>query len=691
MDESHHYRASAGVRAINELNPVLGLELTATPQIEQGARSTPFKNVIYSYPLASALADGYVKEPAVATRENFDADNYTEEQLECLKLEDGVRIHESAKVELEVYARQHDRPIVKPFMLVVAQDTKHANDIVSAIQNDAFFEGRYKDRVITVHSKQRGEEADETVARLLAVEDPNEPIEIVVHVNKLKEGWDVTNLYTIVPLRAGRSRTLVEQSIGRGLRLPYGQRVGVPAVDRLTIVAHDMFQTIIDEANNPDSIIRTGVVIGRDIPLEGKKTVTVQPEMVEQICAALNEDDEQAEVLFPSEADRRVAEVILEVVKKYEYLPRSVDLKSEKFQAEIIREVTEIYTPAQASLEGMEEAPDISAIVAKTTAIYIERTIDIPRIIIVPKGEVSCGYRDFELDIDSIRLQPVDDDILIEHLRTHQRERLSYGSGIVAEERLENYLVRNLIDFDDISYDDHATLLYKLAGQLVTHLRSYLPDADAVSNVLQYHQQQLAELIHVQMQDHYWEKAADYEAQVSKGFMTLRPGSFSIPSNENIRLFRDPVEYRQNIRGMLFNGFNRCLYPTQRFHSDSERRFAILLEDEQDDLKWFKPAEGHFRIYVSQKYSEYEPDFVVETATAKYLCEPKAANAMQDDDVQAKARAAYEWCRHATKHEQQHGGKPWAYLLIPHDTIKSAMTLQGMVAAYTWEPLRSSV
>ncbi len=314
MDESHRYRASAGVRAINELNPVLGLELTATPQIEQGTKSTPFKNVIYSYPLASALADGYVKEPAVATRENFDADNYTEEQLEELKLKDGVRIHESAKVELEVFARQHDRPIVKPFMLVVAQDTQHANDIVSAIQNDAFFEGRYKDRVITVHSKQRGEEADETVARLLAVEDPNEPTEIVVHVNKLKEGWDVTNLYTIVPLRAGRSRTLVEQSIGRGLRLPYGERVGVPAVDRLTIVAHDMFQAIIDEANNPDSIIRTGVVIGRDIPLEGKKTVTVQPEMVEQICAALNEDDDEP-ADFPTEAERQVATATLEVIK----------------------------------------------------------------------------------------------------------------------------------------------------------------------------------------------------------------------------------------------------------------------------------------------------------------------------------------------------------------------------------------
>ena len=45
-------------------------------------------------------------------------------------------------------------------------------------------------------------------------------------MNKLKEGWDVTNLYTIVPLRASASDILTEQTLGRGLRLPYGKRTG---------------------------------------------------------------------------------------------------------------------------------------------------------------------------------------------------------------------------------------------------------------------------------------------------------------------------------------------------------------------------------------------------------------------------------------------------------------------------------
>ena len=88
--------------------------------------------------------------------------------------------------------------------------------------------------------------------------------EIVVHVNMLKEGWDVTNLYTIIPLRAANSQILTEQTIGRGLRLPYGERTGVDKVDKLTIIAHDRFQAIVDAANDPNSIIRKENIIEID-------------------------------------------------------------------------------------------------------------------------------------------------------------------------------------------------------------------------------------------------------------------------------------------------------------------------------------------------------------------------------------------------------------------------------------------
>ena len=68
MDAAHRYRADSSLQTIEDLKPVLGLELTATPQIESGKSPRRFKNVIFDYPLANAMHDGYVKEPAVVTR-----------------------------------------------------------------------------------------------------------------------------------------------------------------------------------------------------------------------------------------------------------------------------------------------------------------------------------------------------------------------------------------------------------------------------------------------------------------------------------------------------------------------------------------------------------------------------------------------------------------------------------------------
>ncbi len=684
MDESHRYRATAGVRAINELKPILGLELTATPQVERGNQSEPFQNVIYSYPLSSALTDGYVKEPAVATRENFDASNYDDEGLERLKLEDGVRIHENTKVELDVFARQNGVKLIKPFMLVVATDVEHANTLVETMEDDAFFEGRYKGRVITVHSKQRGEERDETVEQLLSVEDPDNPTEIVIHVNMLKEGWDVTNLYTIVPLRAANSRTLVEQSIGRGLRLPYGKRTGTDAVDRLTIVSHDKFQEIIDEANKPDSIIRTGVVIGRDIPDEKTQVLVVEPEIMNRISPRPDGNGELQASLFEDPREQEAAKVALRVIRDFERLARSSDLKSADVQEEIVKRVEAEVTPAQQELEGIIEKIDVAKVVAKTVDLHIDLSIDIPRIIVVPKGEVRCGYEDFDLDVSIVHLQPVANDILVQHLHDQARYRLVSGDGIVPEERLENYLVRGLIDFDDINYDEHAELLYKLAGQVVAHLQSYISTEDQVLNVLQYHQQSLVNLVHVQMQDHYQESAAEYEAHVSKGFRTLRPNAYNHSPGEELRDFRSPVEEKLMIRGMVFGGFRKCLYPAQKFDTDTERRFAVILETDEDVLKWLKPDKGIFRIDYRHNGQDasYEPDFVAETTKTKYLCEPKRKSEIDDGQVLAKADAAALWCDHATAH----GGKPWAYLLIPHDVISENKTLAGLAAAHTFLP-----
>ena len=311
-------------------------------------------------------------------------------------------------------------------------------------------------------------------------------------------------------------------------------------------------------------------------------------------------------MLFENPKEQEAAKVTLE------RLPRSTDLAKPEIQRQIIEKVTEIITPVQKELEGTGEKVDVAKVVASTITLRNELSIDIPRIIDQPVGDVTRGYREFGLNLSSIRLLPVDNEILIQDLHRREQHRLMSGTGILPEERLEDYLVRGLTDFNDICYDDHAESLYKLAGQVVAHLRSYLNREDEVINVLQYHQQALVNLIHAQMQEHYEEKAAAYEAHVSKGFTTLRPNNYSAPAGESERDFRAPVSDKHDIRKMLFSGFRKCLYRVQKFDSDSERRFAVILENDKEVAKWFKPAKGNFQIHYTSDAS-YEPDFVVET------------------------------------------------------------------------------
>jgi len=695
MDESHRYRASAGFRAINELKPVLGLELTATPYVETPKGAVPFKNVILDYPLARAMADGFVKEPAVVTRKNFNPAGMSAEEIEFMKLEDGIRLHESVKVELETYAREFDERIVKPFVLIIARDTTHAGQLMKRIQSEAFFSGRYQAKVIQVDSSQTGAEEEKMIQDLLAVESAESPTEIVIHVNMLKEGWDVTNLYTIIPLRAANARILIEQSIGRGLRLPYGKRTGVKVVDTLNIVAHDRFQEIVAEANQPGSAIRMQQIILNPEGLK-EKTVTVvsqsqlatklglQP--AQQPTASTQIAGTNTAPLYTTPEEQKVAQLTYQVIRKLEGQPQKLPsvtyLQRPEVQAMVLAEVQAQYRPAQLEIEGVTTLPDFAAIVSRTSKLVEQQTIDIPRILVVPKGEVRSGYKPFQLDLKSVNYPAVSEEIWVQYLRTGEHVTVTPERGQSEESRVENYLVRVLVEADDIAYDEHADLLFDLAGQAVKHFAGYLKPEE-VCDVVRCYARPIAKLIHTQMQQHHWEETVDYEVKISKGFTELKPSAYTANVDSPTLNYRRSPDDKSNMARYLFGEFTKCLYPVQKFQSDSERKLAVILEREAE--KWFKPTKGQFQIFYKSgaDHLEYQPDFVAETAKHIYMLEPKARNEMAATDVLAKRDVAVKWCQNATDHAKTYGGKPWSYLLIPHDVIADNMTLAALAQQFT--------
>ena len=694
MDESHRYRASAGVRAINELKPLLGLELTATPFVETGRGGVPFRNVILDYPLSRAMQDGFVKEPAVVTRKNFSTLGMSPEAIEQVKLDDGVGLHESVKVELQTYARDSGRNVVKPFVLIIARDTTHAGQLLQYVQSDAFFKGRYRDKALQVDSSRTGADEDQMLENLLKVERADDPTEIVIHVNMLKEGWDVTNLYTIIPLRAANSRILIEQSIGRGLRLPYGARTNVGSLDRLNIIAHDRFQEIVDEASRPDSVIQLKqVILGQEDFAARTVTVVAQPQLATRLGLQPTRLTAETQVAgieeppaFVSPEEQTVAQIAYAAIRRMENqpqkLPGVVALQKPQVLSEVLNEVTAQYRPSQLVIEGIAMPPNISRIVAKTAELVIQQTIDIPHILVVPTGEVRISFYPFTLDVNLFNHLPPSEDLWIQMLRTKQREVLDVGHTETSTARLEDYIVNSLAEFDDVSYDDYAELLYDLAEQTVQRYYAYLSEEDT-RKVLRYYRRGIAELIHAQMREHSREETAGYEVVISKGFSALKSCAYTASAADTILDYRVLPTNKSNMAKYLFGGFKRCLYPVQKFQSDSERTMSIILEREAQ--KWFKPAKGQFQIFyhAGLEHHEYQPDFVAETDTCIYMLEPKSENEMNDPDVLAKQDAAVLWCRRASDHAATYEGKTWKYLLIPHTAIRENMTLPGFAAKFS--------
>ena len=185
------------------------------------------------------------------------------------------------------------------------------------------------------------------------------------------------------------------------------------------------------------------------------------------------------------------------------------------------------------------------------------------------------------------------------------------------------------------------------------------------------------------MQDHYWVDNVEYEVHVRTGVTELKPSAYTCVAQQ------PPADYlvaptdKSNMAKYGFGGFKRCLYSVQKFQSDSERMLAVILD--RESIKWFKPAKGQFQIVYrwSGDLPEYLPDFVAETADAIYMLEPKARNQMEDAEVLAKKEVAVLWCRRASDYAETCAGKPWTYVLIPHDEIAVNMTLAGLVGRFS--------
>ncbi len=689
MDESHHYRADKGLSALNDLHPLLGLELTATPKYNDGGKQVGFKNVVYEYPLSQAIADGYTRTPYALTRADMPKGAFGDEELDHLMINDGIKNHEKVKKILKDYSSVNDTRLVKPFVLIVCKDTNHANDVYRYVTSQDFHNGYYADKTIIVHSKQSGSESDENTQKLLAVENADEPTEIVIHVNKLKEGWDVNNLYTIIPLRTAASDILKEQMVGRGLRLPYGKRTGIKEIDAVTLTAHDKFNEILAAAQSGDSIFKEGNIIKVE-DLENEKTV------VPSYTSELFSNEELEEVYKITKLEKspendniieRTKEVIESVISKEMMNDDSFKL-NEINKSDIKTKIVNEIKKDEDIAKKLEECNDLFAlwIEDKTEKVYdtIQKShIPIPRIKITDEGAEVFHFIDFDLDFSDFRYTTVNDKVIIQNLIDQSEQEVLDADTINLNINPKKTILDLLLQKPEIDYECCGELLRKLINQFCSFYEEKY-DTNGMRNIVLMNKYEISNKIYSQLlsDNHFYCENTSLKEEVSHiNSCNIKPQYDKILATCSI--YDDYKESTEgSIKSVLFDGIKKGVFNSAKFDSLQELYLARILERDNEVLNWLRPAPTEFNIKYNHG-KNYQPDFVIETRNIIYLTEVKDASKVHDADVISKKDRAIHYCKIASEYGKSNGYKEWRYLFVPHDQIiPNGATFNNLVSRF---------
>lgn len=724
LDESHHYHADAAIGSLDRINPLMGLEFTATPytgkMTGRGRNKEPElkKNIFYAYNLGDAIRDGYVKDPWVGTEADVDFSQFDSDSIEtdARKLQLAAFFHERAKIALKEYALDNNKQEVKPVMLVVAKDTAHASALRALIDGDDFRGGSYKGKVIEVHTKTKGEESDETIEKLISLEHPDNVVEIVIHVNMLKEGWDVTNIYTIAPIRASASEILTEQTIGRGLRLPYGERTGNKNVDRVMIVAHDNYAKVIEGAKNSNIIQPTNIesISTQDAKVV-KEVVEVQSAFVTSIQDQIKGNESIMQEI-ESHAIKAVSPLLADDIPE-DVKVATIQKKTEEYVEALAKQeaskvsFSDYHQHRKTPQREMEPFPEDSLFgsfsdVAKTELEKIEkisgqtievRNIPIPRLMLTPNyGELKI--ENFDLDVKKLsryateasiveaRLQGEKDlfgDIQQGSQDTETTRVSSLGEG--RKQSPENTIIAALWDYELIDYDsEQRDLLLKFSSQAVEFYRSFVNDDNTVKMMVENNFRQIAKEIYTQILEHK-EFICDGYLESSIG----EPKPYHEQFNISFNLGEKPVTLESQLdqfsRDKIYTGFKKACHSIYRFDSSDEARLAYLLDKDSVVEDWLRPAPNQFeglywRDAEGNSHHKYEPDFVVECENEIVMIEVKPGQYIQDLEVQEKMKTAEKYCELVSNNIGNYGiVKPWRYVIVPTEKITISSTVIGLI------------
>jgi len=273
-DEAHHTHEEDGewnafIRKLHTRRPLAAqLDFSATPRYSKG---NLFAWTIFDYPLKQAILDKIVKRPVKGIAQIEEAKSDIASVRYSGFLTAGVE-------RWKEYCEQLTALKKKPILFVMMNDTKEADDIGDWLRTKypSDFGG---EKTLVIHTDNSGDvsKKDLDAARKTArdVDHEKSPVNAIVSVLMLREGWDVQNVTVVIGLRpyTSKANILPEQTIGRGLRLMFRDNAG-GYIERVDIIGNRAFMEFVEDLEKLEDLKLETFQLGAD-----KLTILiVQPE-----------------------------------------------------------------------------------------------------------------------------------------------------------------------------------------------------------------------------------------------------------------------------------------------------------------------------------------------------------------------------------------------------------------------------
>ena len=603
------------------------IDFSATPFDQRGSgkkvQKCFFPHIIVDFDLATAMRKGLVKTLLLDRRQeltelkNLDYKAVRDERGKVCDLSDGQRLMLRAglaklkKLETEFTAVDEKK---NPKMLVICEDTS----VAPFVENLMREEGLTKEDVATIDSNAKGEVSEEewkeTKKKLFDIDKYQKP-KVIISVLMLREGFDVNNICVIVPLRSSEAPILLEQIIGRGLRLMWREPEyqSIKNDDRKRVLQlHTQPKTYIDMLSiieHPAFIQFYEELFAEGLAIEDTGETGEGGSTGDLIRVGLREGYEQFDFQWPMiirEAEEELEEVEIDINTLQPFTAFPLEMLR-KFLAQD----GETFISQEAISKTQFGRYKVTANLFTATS-YNEYLQKLLRTITLRFDRIS-SHR--EMPVPNLQINEARTIAVVDR---YIRTRL-FGQP-----------------FNPFNGSDWKILLSKDA--IVTkHIIEEM--ARAIFNIQNNIMTTDAQVLHTPFS--------------SLTEIKMRE-SFSIETHKTI--------------------YERQGYPSSR--GGFEQRFIEFLDMDGEVERFLKINESQhafaiiYYMRMDGLMATYHPDFIVGTSEKIYLIETKGNDKIFDKNVRQKQTAAVEWCRKINELKpEERMDRRWEYVLVSEDNF----------------------